>query len=284
MKTLVIGSGGQFGHELCRQFGPEAVGLDLPELNLTDHRGTVKRVLARRPTAVVNAAAYTQVDRAEEEPERCHAVNADGVATLVEACRKLDCPLVHLSSDYVFGLGKGRSTPYREDERPKPRGVYAQSKYDGERLATAWPKHYLVRTCGLYGRPAPRASGNFIQTMLRLASEGHPISVVDDQYVAPSYVVHVARAVRFLLGTGAFGTYHVVNAGATTWYGFACEIFRQMGLEAPLEPISTADYALAAPRPAYSLLDTTKYHALDGAPPLPSWQEALAEYLSESAP
>jgi dTDP-4-dehydrorhamnose reductase len=235
-----------------------------------------------RPRAVINSAAYTRVDQAEVEPARCRAVNVDGVAYLVEACRAVDCPLVQISTDYVFGLGIGRTIPYRETDPPDPQGVYARTKFEGERHAAGWPKHYIVRTCGLYGRPGPTSSGNFVRTMLRLGSERDRLRVIDDQYVTPSYVPHVARAVRFLLETSAFGTYHIVNAGETTWFGFAQEIFRLAGIAIRLEPIATPEYGATAPRPAYSILDTTKYHALLGAPVMPSWKEGLEEYLGET--
>ena len=123
-------------------------------------------------------------------------------------------------------------------------------------------------------------AGNFVETMLRLGQTGRPLRVVDDQHCTPSYVADVARAIRFLLETQAYGTYHVVNSGQTTWYGLAEEIFRQMGWAVSLEPISTAEYGALAPRPAYSVLDTTKYHALPGRPGMPTWPEALKEYLA----
>ena len=144
----------------------------------------------------------------------------------------------------------------------------------------------IVRTCGLYGRLGKRSAGNFVETMLRLAATnlrsvpGHKLRVVDDQHCTPTYVPHLARAIRFLAATGARGTYHVVNAGQTTWCEFARELFRQSGLDVPVEPITTAQYGAPAPRPAYTILDTAKYHAIAGCPAMPAWQEALAEYLA----
>jgi len=280
MKLVVTGSGGQLGSELCRQLGSEAVGLDLPELDLTDRDAVVGRLAEIAPQAVINAAGFTQVDEAERQVERCWAVNAEGVGHLVEACRRIDCPLVEISTDYVFGVDAGRRLPYRETDEPRPLGEYARSKREGERRAAMWPKHYTLRTCGLYGRAGPRSRGNFVETLLRLAAEGKRLRVVRDQHCTPSYVPHVARAVRFLVGTEAFGTYHVVNAGETTWYEFAVGVFRRARLDVRPEPITTAEYGAAAPRPGYSVLDTSKYHGLRGAPPMPRWEEALAEYLA----
>lgn len=280
MPIAVTGAGGQLGSELCRQLGTEAAGLDVPEFDLTDPDGLLRQLLLIRPRAVINTAAYTQVDKAEEDAERCRAVNAEGVAHLVEACRRMDCPLVQISTDYVFGADAGRTTPYRETDAPGPQGVYARSKLQGERHAAAWPKHFIVRTCGLYGRPGPRSAGNFVETMLRLGRERDRLRVVDDQHCTPSYVPHVARAVSFLLGTTAYGTYHVVNAGQTTWYAMAAEIFRLASLPVVLERITATQYGAAAPRPRYSVLDTAEYDALPGRPVMPPWQSALVEYLA----
>lgn len=280
MTIAVTGAQGQLGSELCRQLGAEAAGLDLPELDLTDRDGLLRQLLRIRPRAVINTAAYTQVDKAEEHVGPCRAVNAEGVAHLAGACRRLDCPLVQISTDYVFGSDAGRTTPYCETDPPGPQGVYAEAKLQGERHAAGCEKHFIVRTCGLYGRPGPRSPGNFVETMLRLGRERDRLRVVDDQHCTPSYLPHVARAICFLLGTTAYGTYHVVNSGETTWYGLAAELFRLAALPVVLEPITTAEYGAAAPRPRYSVLDTAKYHALPGRPAMPPWQAALAEYLS----
>jgi len=280
MTIVVTGADGQLGSELCRQLGPQATGVDLPEFNLTDRECVERQILARRPVAVINTAAYTRVDQAEEQAELCRAVNADAVGHLAEACRRLDCPLVQVSTDYIFGRDAARRTPYRETDPPGPQGVYAASKLEGERQAARWEKHIVVRTCGLYGRLGPRSPGNFVATMLRLGRERNHLRVVHDQHCTPSYVPHVARAIRFLLDGRWFGLYHVVNTGEATWFDFAAEIFRQAGLNVELEPITTAQYGAAAPRPGYSVLDTGKYHALPAAPPMPSWQAALQEYLA----
>lgn len=279
MKIAIIGGDGRLGTELCRQV-PGAVPLAPPELDLT-RPGSIDAALSRyKPAAVINAAAYTQVDEAESNAELCHAVNADAVGHIAAACRRLDCPLVHLSTDYVFGGDDtARRTPYRETDPPAAAGVYAESKLAGERHAAENSRHFIVRTCGLYGPVGPGTpKTDFVETMLHLGRERTVLRVVADQHCTPSYAVHVARAILFLLSTDRYGTYHVTNRGATTWHELACEIFRLAGTPIKVEPITTAQYAAAAPRPAYSVLDTSKYHALSG-PPMPTWQEALAEYL-----
>ncbi|GAB6164903.1 dTDP-4-dehydrorhamnose reductase [Thermostilla marina] len=276
---IVTGAEGQLGSELCRILGRRAVGWDLPYVDLLAPDKVQKAFEDARPDAVIHAAAYTAVDRAEDEPERCFAVNADATARLVDLCRGRGIPILYVSTDYVFGGGDVRGEPYRETDPVHPQGVYAGSKYQGELAVCRWEKHYIVRTCGLYGKLGTHSPGNFVETMLRLGSQGKKLRIVDDQHCTPSYVPHVARAIVFLLENAPEGTYHVVNGGETTWFGFAQEIFRLAGLEVEIEPITTQEYGAKAPRPAYSVLDTSKYHALPGAPPMPFWREALAEYL-----
>ena len=158
------------------------------------------------------------------------------------------------------------------------------TKFEGERAAAAWRKHLIVRTCGLYARPSHAAARNFVKTILRLARSQPKLRVVDDQRCTPSYVPHVARAIVYMLNTGKapapWGIYHVTNRGETSWCGFAREILRLAGLDVPVEPITTAEFAAPAPRPAYSVLDTAAYHRL-GGPVMPDWKEALGEYFQE---
>ncbi|MBN2476232.1 MAG: dTDP-4-dehydrorhamnose reductase [Pirellulales bacterium] len=285
MKIAVTGAYGQLGGELCRQLGDGAVPLDIDTLDLTDGPGIAKRFRDLKPQAVINCAAYTQVDQAEKEPGVCRAVNVTAVEHLARACRQLDCPLVQISTDYVFHGEADRRAPYRESDSPSPQSVYAQTKLAGERSAAQNAKHLIVRTCGLYARPADERASHFVKTMLRLGSTRSELRIVADQHCTPSYVPHVARAVLFLAGVTSrgpapWGVYHVVNDGATTWFDFAREIFRQADMELSLQPITTVEYGAPAARPPYSVLDTTKYHAL-GGPPMPDWKAALAEYIQQ---
>jgi dTDP-4-dehydrorhamnose reductase len=308
MKIAVTGALGQLGGELCRQIGPQAIPLDIDTLDLTDAKAVLETLPPLGPDAIINCAAYTQVDKAEKEPELAHAVNVKAVENLVVVCRKLDCPLVQISTDYVFGgervRGSGfrvqdsgdsfvkprplvahRKKPFREDDPPAPQGVYARTKLAGERAAAKWEKHLIVRTCGLYARASDGRAHNFVKTMLRLGRTQSEIRVVADQHCTPSYVPHVARAVLFLAGftnpkSAPWGLYHVTNTGETTWYDFAVEIFRQAGLDVAVKPITTAEYGAPAARPCYSVLDTGAYHRL-GGPPIPDWKTALEEYINE---
>lgn len=286
--VVVIGAGGQLGRELCQQLGERARGVDVDTFDLTDPAIVASRLERWRPRAVVNCAAYTQVDRAESEPQAARAVNAEGVGHLVEVCRRLDCPLAQVSTDYVFAGSAPRGRPWREDDPPSPLGVYAATKYEGEQFAAAAPKHWIIRTCGLYARPSDRAARNFVRTMLRLAAEGRDLGVVADQHCTPTYVPHLARAIVFLLGgadrpAAPWGLYHVTNTGETTWYEFAVALLRLAGFDAPVRRLTTAEYGAPAPRPAYSVLDTSKYHGL-GGPAMPHWKAALEEFFAEAPP
>jgi dTDP-4-dehydrorhamnose reductase len=284
MSIVVTGAYGQLGGELCRQLGAAAIPTDVDTLDLTDGPAVVAQMAATRPEAVINCAAYTAVDKAEIEPEKCRAVNATAVENLVRACEKLDCPLVQISTDYVFGASVTEPRPWREDDPCQPQGVYAKTKFEGELAAAKHPKHLIVRTCGLYARPSDPRAANFVKTMLRLGATRPELRIVNDQHCTPTFVPHLARAILFLLQSGGkqtpWGIYHVTNTGAATWRDFAAEIFRQAGMNVAIQPITTAEYAAPAARPSYSVLDTTAYHRL-AAPPMPDWKAALAEYFAE---
>lgn len=280
-KILVTGSAGQLGRELVWQLGSQALPLDRQTCDLTDEVALGEFLARSQPAAIINSAAYTQVDRAESERERCLAVNAGVVARLAQWAEALDIPLVQLSTDYLFGGDYSPLIPHREEDPTEPRGVYAQSKQAGEQAAARWRKHLIVRTCGLYARPSgePVRGRNFVDTMRVLGRERATLRVVQDQRCTPTFVPDLARAILFLLSHEHYGTFHVVNGGEVTWYEFACEIFRLEGRSPELIPITSAEYAAAAPRPAYSVLSTAKYEAT-GGPKLRPWQEALAEYFA----
>lgn len=298
MRIAITGANGQLGRELCRQLGTAAVPLSRAELDLRNTASIYGTLLRLAPSLLINCAAYTQVDQAQREPDLCRAVNGLAVAEMVRACRELDCPLLQVSTDYVFGGAAAARAPHRESEPTCPQGVYARTKLAGEEAAAGWQRHWIVRVCGLYADPAHAEARHFVATMLRLGALGRPLRIVADQHCAPSFVPHVAQAILYLAGVrqsaagrpisaesgaaAAFGVYHVANTGQTTWYEFAREIFRQAGLAVSVEAVTTAQYAAAAPRPAYSVLDTARYHAL-GGPPLPSWQAALEEYFRRRA-
>jgi len=238
-----------------------------------------------RPQVVINCAAWTAVDAAESDPAACRLVNADAVGELAAACNAIAATLVQVSTDYVFGADATRTTPYTETDAPGPVNEYGASKLAGEQAAATATGHLVVRTCGLYsaGDQGPVRGRNFADTMLALAAERDELRIVDDQHCTPSFVPHVARGILRLLDRGATGLFHVVNAGSTTWHGFASELFRAAGLTMTLHPIPTKDYPTPAKRPAYSVLDTKKVSA-SAAAALPAWQTGIAEYVRVAKP
>jgi len=282
MAIVITGASGQLGSELSRQLGGEAIRLSRRQLDITNGDEVTRVLKELRPEVVINAAAYTQVDRAEEETERCRKVNVEAVANLAGACEVLGAVLVQVSTDYAYDSSPNADKiPWTEKDLPSsPKGVYARSKLDGEAAAARCQRHFIVRTCGLYGQVDPPGQAtNFVETMLRLARSRDQLRVIDDQHCTPSSTVDIARAITFLMHGEAFGLYHITNAGATTWFAFAKEIFRREGIAMTLEAITSEAYGATAPRPRYSVLDTAKYHAL-GGPELPDWQTALAAYLA----
>lgn len=282
VKYAVLGAAGQLGRDLCPRLDGEVVPLDRTRGDLgqpDELRATLADI---RPNIVVNCAAYNFVDKAESEPDAAFAVNAWGVRSLARACCEIDAALLHFSTDYVFGLDGSRSTPFAVGDLPGPLGAYGMSKLAGEYAVRAeCPRHYVVRTCGLYGVwGSGGKGGNFVETMLRLAAQGKPLRVVADQHCTPSYTADVATAAIALVATGRYGLYHVTNAGATTWHDLAAATFEIAGVRADLTPIPTSGYPTPARRPGYSVL------ALDaladaGVPTPRPWREALAAYMAE---
>jgi dTDP-4-dehydrorhamnose reductase len=233
-----------------------------------------------RPTVVINCAAYNHVDKAEAEPAAALSVNAWAVRDLALICRDLNCTLVHFSTNYVFGQETDRQQPYGEDDPPGPINRYGASKLEGEEmLRELWPKHFIVRTCGLYGATTG-ATGrvNFVDTILRKAAQREVLRVVNDQVCTPTAAADLAEAVGQLLTSEQYGLYHVTSGGACTWFEFAQRILATVQSDVRIMPISSHEYPLAAPRPRYSVLDQVRW-LQQGFRPLRPWQEALDAYL-----
>jgi dTDP-4-dehydrorhamnose reductase len=283
MKIAVLGAAGQLGRDLCPRLAAlgDVIPLSRADIDLAQPDTIAPAVARVRPDLFVNCAAYNLVDKAESDPAAAHAVNADGVKALAEACATIWAKLIHFSTDYVFG-GDSHTSPRTETDPPAPVSVYGTSKAAGEAHALALSANNLViRTCGLYGVWGSGGKGsNFVETMLRLAASGKPLRVVNDQRCTPSYTADVADATVQLLQRGAGGLFHVVNSGDCTWYEFAAEIFRQSGLKPELIPITSTEFGAAAKRPASSVLSTAKLVSLSIPAPRP-WQEALTAYLAE---
>jgi dTDP-4-dehydrorhamnose reductase len=287
MKLVVLGASGQVGRELCRLAWPagyEITGFDRNGIDITERAAVVAAIARERPQIVINAAAYTAVDRAEAERDAAWAGNCQGPANLAAACRDAEIALIHLSTDYVFdGTKPG---PYREDDPVNPLGVYGQSKEAGDRaVRETLRRHVILRTAWVYS-----AHGhNFVKTMLRLAGEHPVLRVVADQIGSPTSAADIAGAIRTVVerldnGNRSWGTYHFTAGGAVTWHGFAEAIF---ALAAPwrgppplVEAITTADYPTPARRPANSVLDCSRIGAVFGIVPR-GWPDALAEVIRE---
>ncbi len=282
MRVAVLGAHGQLGRDLLPRLAGDAVPLTRAEVDLGRPETIAPGLTAARADVLVNCAAYNFVDKAEAEPDAAFAVNAWGVRALAAACKAAGVKLVHVSTDYVFGLDAARTTPVAEGDAPGPVSVYGLSKLSGEYVARAAdPGNLVVRTCGLYGVwGSGGKGGNFVETMLRVAGQGRPLRVVNDQHCTPSYTADVADAIAGLVRGGASGLYHAVNAGACTWYEFAAEIFRRTGVSADLTPITSAEFAAPARRPGYSVLSCGKLAAAGVATPR-AWPDALAAYLAE---
>jgi dTDP-4-dehydrorhamnose reductase len=287
MKLLVLGARGQVGQELCRLGWPagyEVAGFDRDRVDITRPEAVVAALAREQPDIVVNAAAYTAVDRAESEPEAAWAGNCTGPANLAAACADDGIPLIHISTDYVFDGTK--TGPYREDDPAAPLGVYAESKEAGDRaVREVLPQHVILRTAWVYA-----AHGhNFVKTMLRLAGERPVLRVVADQTGSPTSAADIAGAIGVIVqqvaaGNRRWGTYNFAGGGAVTWHGFAAAIFEEAapwrGPPPRVEAIATAEYPTPARRPANCVLDCTRIGETFGIVPRP-WREALVDVIRE---
>ena len=285
---LVVGAGGQIGREFSRAPGASRFALSLLDRRALDicEQSAVAAAFERlRPAAVVNAAAYTAVDRAETDEVACFAVNRDGARNLALACAAFGVPLIHISTDYVFD-GRKRGA-YVEEDPIAPLGIYGRSKAEGEIAVCAEiSQHVILRTAWIFGVHGK----NFVKTMLRLGAERNVIRVVDDQRGCPTAagdvaaaILHIAR--RLLLeGTESYGTFHFAGQGATTWFGFAEAIFdlaARFGQSRPkLVPILTSDYPTPARRPLNSVLGCAAFTTTFGMP-LPPWRDSLKAVVGE---
>ncbi len=281
MRIALIGAAGQLGTDLHRQLSGEVVPLTHADVEVSDSHSLATMLDRVRPDMVVNTAAYNLVDKAETDVETAMGVNAWGPRHLALACAQRKLTLVHVSTDYVFGLETGVCSPRREIDLPGPQGVYATSKLMGEYFVRSLcPQHFVIRTCGLYGQAATQAKGNFVLTMLRLAKEKSQLRVVADQRCVPSYTQDVAGVIAALVKTEAYGLYHATNSGRSSWFEVASEALRLAGLTTPILPITTAEFGAPALRPAYSILDCSKIQSVTGLVLRP-WRSALAAYLQE---
>lgn len=283
MKILVTGVKGQLGYDVvneCQKRGYDAIGVDVEEMDITNPEAVDRVIAEANPDAVIHCAAWTAVDAAEE-PEnvaKVRAVNADGTQNIANVCKKLNCKLLYISTDYVFD-GQG-SEPWLPDQKDyRPLNVYGQTKLEGElAVANTVEKYFIVRIAWVFGVNGK----NFIKTMLNVGKTHDTIRVVNDQIGTPTYTYDLARLLVDMAESEKYGYYHATNEGGyISWYNFACEIFRQAGYPTKVIPVTTAEYGLSkAKRPFNSRLDKHKL-VENGFTPLPDWKDALKRYLKE---
>lgn len=301
MKVFVTGVGGQLGHDVMNELhnrGYEGIGSDIAPvysgiqdgsavttmayipMDITNKEMVEQVICQVRPDVVVHCAAWTAVDLAEDDDkvEKVRAINAGGTQNIADVCKKLDCKMVYISTDYVFD-GQG-SEPWQPDCKDyKPMNVYGQTKLEGElAVANTLEKYFIVRIAWVFGLNGK----NFIKTMLTVGKKYDTVRVVNDQIGTPTYTLDLSRLLVDMIGTEKYGYYHATNEGGyISWYDFTCEIFRQAGYTATVIPVTTEEYGLSkAARPFNSRLDKSKLVEA-GFEPLPTWQDALRRYLKE---
>lgn len=277
MKVFVTGVKGQLGYDVVNELekrGHTAIGVDIEDLDIIDAAAVDKMITETAPEAVIHCAAWTAVDAAEDNEEKCRQVNVNGTENIAKVCKKLNCKMMYISTDYIFD-GKGTRPWEPDDPVTTPLNVYGQTKYEGElAVRNNVEKFFIVRIAWVFGK-----GKNFIKTMLNLGKTHDHLTVVNDQYGTPTYTYDLARLLVDMIETDKYGNYHATNEGGyITWYDFACEIFRQAGIDIEVEPVNSAQYAAKAKRPENSRMNKQKL-VDNGFEPLPDWKDALKRYL-----
>ena len=275
MKLLVTGAAGMLGRDVmlaAGNAGHDIVGYGRAELDVTDPAALERKFDLERPDVVINCAAWTDVDGAEEAEEAAFAINGSGAGHVAAAAATQEATVLHVSTDYVFDGAKG--APYVESDQPAPLSAYGRTKLAGEEaVAAANKRNFIVRSVGLFGI----GGRNFVETMLQLAETRNEVAVVRDQVGSPTYTWHLAYGIVRLIEGIEFGIHHMAAAGACSWYEFAREIFEQAEVECRVLSATTGMLGRPAPRPPYSALESQREHAIE----LPSWQDGLAGYLAQ---
>ncbi len=275
MKILIAGSNGMLGQDLNNELADDHIVIAATSkiMDITNKKKVLKYVESIKPDVLINAAAYTDVDGCEVNVEKAYAVNRDGVENLTIACRENDIPLIHISTDYVF---KGNSnTPRLENDELGPLSIYGKTKLEGERtIMKNHDKYFILRTAWLYGYNG----GNFPKTMLELSKNHDKINVVYDEIGSPTYTPDLAKGIAELLNSDKYGIYHLTNSDSTSWYDFAKLIFKIADIDVEVKPVTANEFARAAPRPSYSVLNNEKWKN-NGFTPLRSYKDAIKEYI-----
>ena len=276
MKIFVTGVKGQLGYDVVNELegrGIETIGVDIEEMDITDSTSTWAVIKESAPDAVIHCAAYTAVDAAEDNEDICRKVNVEGTQNIAAVCKDLDIPMMYISTDYVFD-GQGER-PWEPDDKRNPLSVYGQTKYEGElAVQKTLDKYFIVRITWAFGVNGK----NFVRTMLRLAETNDKITVVNDQFGAPTYTYDLAVLLADMIVTDKYGIYHATNEGNCSWYEFAKEIFREADIDMEVIPVSSNAYNAKAARPVNSRMDKKKLDE-NGFKRLPEWQDALKRYL-----
>lgn len=280
MKILVTGYKGQLGYDVVNEAtsrGIEAIGVDIDEMDITNQEQVNTVIKSGNYDAVVHCAAWTAVDKAEEPElfETVKKVNATGTKYIADVCEELDIPMMYFSTDYVFD-GEG-TTPWNEYDERHPLNVYGLTKAQGEEFVEKLKKHFIIRIAWVFGKNG----NNFIKTMLRLGKERGAVSVVNDQVGNPTYTYDLAKLVVDMIQTDKYGKYHATNSGDfISWYDFACEIFKQAGMDVKVTPVDSNQFPAKAKRPKNSRMNQTELDK-NGFNRLPAWQDALGRYFKE---
>ncbi len=278
MRIIVTGVKGQLGHDVLRELKSreynDVLGIDIEDLDITNEKSVNDFFDKNVPNVIIHCAAYTAVDKAEDNEDLCLEVNVHGTRHLVNAAKKHNSKFVYISTDYVFDGDK--ITPYEVDDMPNPKSIYGKSKYLGEVETQKYDKHFIVRISWVFGKNG----FNFVKTMLKLGKEKSQLNVVNDQFGSPTYTSDLSRLLIDLIETDKYGIYHATNEGICTWFEFTKEIFHQAKIAIPVYPISSSEYPTKALRPKNSCLSKT---CLDiaGFSRLPNWKDALTRYLKE---
>jgi len=283
MKVLVTGAKGQLGKKIIDLMSAdfELVLTDSDNMDITDSSKVRKFIKSERPDFIIHGAAYTAVDKAEENIDLCRKINADGTKNIAETAKEFDSTLIYISTDYVFDGEK--SSPYIETDKPNPLSVYGQTKLEGEKfIQQICDKYYIIRSAWIFGElPENHPGTNFVETMLRLAKKRDNLSIVSDQIGSPTYTGDLVKTITQLVKQKPeFGIYHFSGNGECSWYDFAQEIFRQNNIKIEFNAITSDQYPQKAKRPNYSYLDKSKIESALGIETRP-WQEMLSDYLGK---
>jgi len=280
MRTLIFGANGQLGRDLSLVFREEGevLGLDQPEADITDETSIYPYVREFGPDLIINAAAYTDVEGAEDDLNGATLVNESGARNVADLAHHHRAPVVYYSTDFVFD-GRKTAGAYTPEDKPAPLSVYGRTKLAGEHATTAAnPHHYVLRTAWLYGP----GGNNFVEKMLQLAQDRSSLKIVTDEVGSPTHTWDLAEATRDLVKTGKYGTYHAANTGAVSRFDFATRIFELAGVDIAVEPCLGATFPAKARRPAHAPLDGTLLAEALGRP-MPDWDDALARYMERRA-